>query len=367
MKVQSARWIPFRIPFVRPFATAHGVLTDRVGFLLRIDTSDGTAGFGEASIVPGFGGTMDELRGATLCISEAVSGHDLADDDAALSLLDLNRPSQAAVAFALDNALGDLYAQQAGVPLAKLLSGDPSRPVAVNATIGAPATEDAAQAAREAVAAGFRCVKLKVGIAVSEAEEVARIRAVREAIGPDAALRIDANGAWSYADAVYILEAVARLGLEYVEQPVAAEDLAGMARLRSMGAVPVAADEAVGSLEQARRVIDAGAADVLVIKPMLAGGLRRSLEIAALARKAGLGVVVTSTIDTGIGVAAALHLAAALPEPRLACGLATGSLLASDLLVQPLLVEKGAMCVPEGAGLGVRLDQTQVETFGGHW
>nr|HRC77440.1 enolase C-terminal domain-like protein [Kouleothrix sp.] len=126
-------------------------------------------------------------------------------------------------------------------------------------------------------------------------------------------------------------------------------------------------DEAVGGPAQARRVISAGAADVLVLKPMMAGGLRRGRAIIALAQAAGMQTIVTTTIDSGVGVAAALHLAATLPAPPPACGLATGTLLAGDLLVQPVIIRNGAIRLPVQPGLGVRLDERQLARYAGEW
>jgi L-alanine-DL-glutamate epimerase-like enolase superfamily enzyme len=147
---------------------------------------------------------------------------------------------------------------------------------------------------------------------------------------------------------------------------VAPDDLIGMAQVRASVRTPIAADEAVGGPEQAARVIAAGAADILVIKPMMAGGLRRAREIIARTQPAGLRAFVTTTIDAGVGVAAALHLAATLPTP-LACGLATGTLLVGDLLVQPIVVRNGAMQLPNQPGLGVRIDQRQVALYASGW
>src|SRR5262249_50094055 len=155
------------------------------------------------------------------------------------------------------------------------------------------------------------------------AAELARIAAIRATLGADVRLRIDANAAWDVPEAIAIIRAAERYQLELVEQPVA--DLAGMAQVRAASPTPIAADESVGGPPHATKVIAAGAADVLVIKPMMAGGLRRARAIIVQAQLAGLQALVTTTIDAGVGVAAALHLAATLP-PQLACGLATGPL-----------------------------------------
>jgi L-alanine-DL-glutamate epimerase-like enolase superfamily enzyme len=183
-------------------------------------------------------------------------------------------------------------------------------------------------------------------------------------LGPNVRLRIDANAAWEVPEAIALIRAAEPYRLELVEQPVA--DIAGLAQVRAAVHTLIAADESVGGPEQAAQVIAAGAADVLVIKPMMAGGLRRARAIIAQAQLAGLQALVTTTIDAGVGVAAALHLAATLPTP-LACGLATGSLLAGDLLIHPIVVRNGALHVPDQPGLGVCLDERQVALYASGW
>jgi len=200
----------------------------------------------------------------------------------------------------------------------------------------------------------------------THAAELARIAAVRATISADMHLRIDANAAWDVPEAIAIIRAAERYQLELVEQPCAVDDLAGMAQIRKSVHTPIAADESVGGPQQAAQVIAASAADVLVIKPMMAGGLRRARAIIVQAQLAGLQALVTTTIDAGVGVAAALHLAATLPTP-LACGLATGSLLVGDLLVQPIVVRNGALDVPDQPGLGVCIDERQVALYAGGW
>ncbi len=368
MKIQRIAWMPFRVPWAGAFATAHGAARFREGAILRLTTADGLEGLGEAAPVPAFGGgTLDDVLAILGGLAPRLAGRDLAAIDELLASLDVARSGAAALACALDTALCDIRARAAGIPVAALLGGAPGAPVPVNATIGAPDDAAACLAAHRAVAAGFRCVKLKVGLGPTRAAEIARIAAVRAAIGPSVRLRVDANGAWSVAEAIAIIRAVEHHQLELVEQPVAAADLAGMARVRSAVDTPLAADEPVAGPEQARAVIAAGAADVLVVKPMLAGGLRPARGVIALARAAGLGAIVTTTIDAGVGAAAALHLAATLPAPTLACGLATGPLLAADLLAQPLAIEDGTMPLPAGPGLGVALDERQLARYGGAW
>jgi O-succinylbenzoate synthase len=179
-----------------------------------------------------------------------------------------------------------------------------------------------------ATLAGFACVKVKVGYS-GDADVVA---AVRDAVGPAVALRVDANGAWDVDTAVARLGALARYGIELAEQPVAAiEDLASV---RRRVAVPVAADECVRSVADARRVRALDAADAVVLKVQPLGGVRAALDVADAA---GLPAIPTSMMETSVGIAAGLALAAALDDLPFACGLATAALLPADVTREPLI------------------------------
>ncbi len=367
MRVVRITWLPFRVPYVVPFSTAHGSEQERCGAIIRVTTDDGRVGLGEAAPLPAFGGgTLDNTVVQIAQLAARIVGQDL---DAALGLLDqldYTAAGVSAAACGFDTALLDVKSQVAGLPLAQLLLAGAASAVLVNATVGALDTGAACRAAGQAAQAGILCVKLKVGVLGTRDAELARIAAVRATLGADVRLRIDANAAWDVPSAIAIIRAAERYQIELVEQPVAADDLAGMALVRASVHTPIAADESVGGPEQAERVIAAGAADILVIKPMMAGGLRRARAIIAQAQLAGLATFVTTTIDTGVGVAAALHLAATLPMP-LACGLATGPLLVGDLLIQPIVVRNGALYLPDQPGLGVHIDQRQVALYASGW
>ena len=202
--------------------------------------------------------------------------------------------------------------------------------VSVNATVPAVAAADVPD-----VLARFPgCTTAKVKVAQagqSLADDVDRVAAVRDALGPSGRVRVDANGAWSVDDAVRALQALVSYDLEYCEQPCATvEDLA-LVRRRST--VRIAADESVRKAEDPLRVARAGAADVLVLKVAPLGGVRPALEIAA---QAGLPVVASSALDTSVGISAGVALAAALPDLPYACGLATTALLAGDVVTDSL-------------------------------
>jgi len=219
---------------------------------------------------------------------------------------------------------------------------DPVRTeIPVNVTV--PACD--AERAREIVLASNGCRTAKVKVAEKGqvlAHDQSRLEAVRDALGPDGLIRIDANGGWSVDEAVALIPLLDRAagGLEYVEQPVATvEDLA---LVRRKVEVPIAADESIRRAEDPYRVRDLEAADIAVLKVQPLGGVRACLRIA---EDIGLPVVVSSALETSVGIAAGVALAAALPELEHACGLATVQLLAGDVTDEPLLPVDGMIPV----------------------
>jgi o-succinylbenzoate synthase len=220
--------------------------------------------------------------------------------------------------------------------------------IAVNATVPAVAADAVA-----AVLQRFPgCTTAKVKVAERGQtldDDVARVRAVRRRLGPDGRIRVDANGGWSVEHALRALEALAPFDLEYAEQPCATVE--ELVQLRASGCpVPVAADESVRKAEDPLRVARLGAADLLVLKAAPLGGVAPALQVA---EECGLPVVVSSALDTAVGIAAGLALAAALPELPYACGLATTGLMSDD--VADLPVAEGSMpvraVVPDGRRL----------------
>jgi O-succinylbenzoate synthase len=224
--------------------------------------------------------------------------------------------------------------------------------VPVNVTVPAVGPD---QAHRIAAAGGCHTAKVKVAEpGQTLADDEARLEAVRDALGADGAIRVDANGAWSVDEAVAAIVALDRAsgGLEYVEQPCASvEDLAAVRRRVD---VPIAADESIRRAEDPYRVRDLEAADVAVLKVQPLGGVRACLRIA---EDIGLPVVVSSALETSVGIAAGLALAAALPELPYACGLATVQLLSSDVTAVSLVPVDGSLPVGPPAVDRIALDR----------
>lgn len=189
---------------------------------------------------------------------------------------------------------------------------------------------------------GCRTAKVKVAEPGQVlADDVARVRAVREAMGPEGRIRVDANGGWNLDEAEHAVHALAAFDLEYVEQPCASvEELAELRRrIRYMG-IPIAADESVRKAADPVAVARAGAADLLVIKAQPLGGVARALAVVA---EAGLPAVVSSALDTSVGLSMGVALAASLPDLEFDCGLGTASLLAADVTAEPLRPRDGAL------------------------
>jgi o-succinylbenzoate synthase len=210
--------------------------------------------------------------------------------------------------------------------------------VPVNVTVPAVNPEQA-----RAIVAGSACRTAKVKVAEpgqAPGEDIARVAAVREAIGTAGKVRVDANGHWDLGEAEQMLTALAEFDLEYAEQPCAT--LAELAELRKRTGVPIAADESIRRAEDPLAVQAAGAADIVVLKAQPLGGVRAALRVA---EQCGLPVVVSSALDTSVGLAAGVALAAALPSLTYACGLATMSLLAGDVTADPLAEEGGSLPV----------------------
>jgi L-alanine-DL-glutamate epimerase-like enolase superfamily enzyme len=320
------------LAFRAPLRTAYGELRTRELIELTLRGADGVEGRGEAAPLEPYDGVPIDAVMAVLELYRPLLED--GDDVPGPQLYDACRaradcPEALA---AVDLALWDRAGRRAGEPVCRLLTDAPAAAVEINATIAATDRAGAAREAAEAVRAGYRCLKLKVGVG----DDAGRVAAVRAAAGPTVALRLDANGAWSVEEAVRAIEALAPAGLELVEEPV--HGAAAFRELRGRVAVRIAADES-GLLD---------CADAVALKVSRCGGIGGVLAAAALVRAQGAEPYLSSTYDGPLGIAAALHCAAAL-APLPPCGLATAELFAGEEPAFP--VRDGAIVVPTAPGL----------------
>jgi L-alanine-DL-glutamate epimerase-like enolase superfamily enzyme len=326
-----------------PLRSAHGEVSARELMLVQVTAADGTIGYGEAAPMESYDGVslvmvQRALEGyvAVLAGADDMNGAQIVD--ACRRVADL--PQALA---AIDMALWDRAGRRAGRPIAQMLTDTPADRVPVNATLTAldraGVAEQAATAARE----GFGAIKLKVGVG----DDAGRVAAARAAAGPQTALRLDANGAWSVEQAVRAIEALSPAGLELVEEPT--HGLQAVREVRERVAVRVAIDETAAE----HGALGAGVADAVCLKISRCGGIGGLVAAATLVRASGAEVYLASTLDGPLGVAAAVHAAAALASrgamPH--CGLATLSLFAG--LADQLPVHDGTIALPTGAGLGI--------------
>jgi L-alanine-DL-glutamate epimerase-like enolase superfamily enzyme len=321
-----------------PIATSYGNVCERELLELVIEGSDGVPGRGESAPLEAYDGVSTErARAALEAYASVLSDGDGLDGG---ELLDACRKADdlPQALAAVDLALWDRAGRRAGVPIAALLAQTALREVVVNATIGACDRVGASAAAADARAAGFRCVKLKVG----SGDDPGRVAAARAALGPGVLLRLDANGAWTVDDAVRMIDALAPAGLELVEEPV--HGLAAMRAVRERVTARIAMDETTAE----PGALASGAADAVCLKLGRCGGISGLLAAATLVRATGSEAYVASTFDGPLGIAAALHAAAAL-RLNPACGLATLGLF--EDLDDPFPPRDGVIAVPSGPGL----------------
>jgi L-Ala-D/L-Glu epimerase / N-acetyl-D-glutamate racemase len=304
--------------------TSGGVVSARDLAVLRVEDVDGTVGYGEAApLEPYDGVTIDSVVAA---LRDGVPGPPQAEAAEEMALLDLEATRE-------ERPVGEAGADA----------------IAVNRTLPAGPPAEVAARAKEGVRAGYSCFKLKVGLP----DDMDRVAAVREAIGPWPALRLDANSAWTVEEATRAIEELEPFDIQLVEQPC--RTLEELSLLRAQSGVPLSADESILGPDDVRRASELGACDAVNVKLASSGGFANAREAVRVARYSGLQPYLSSTLDGPWGIAAALQLAAS-ERLALACGLATLELFDAALarvLPGPRL---GLLAVPHGPGLGVSVD-----------
>jgi L-Ala-D/L-Glu epimerase len=327
----------------KPLETAHGMVKERELLVVTLADEDGPTGYGEAAPLEQYDGVSIER------VESALEQYRQVLEDAremtGVQMIEACRRAQdlPQALAAIDMALWDRAGKRAGKPIAALLTDTPASAVDVNATIGATDRSGAAQQAEAAVETGYGCIKLKVGTG----DDAARVAAVRAAAGVEIALRLDANGAWTVQEAVRAIETLAPAGLELVEEPT--HGLQNVREVRERVSTRIAIDETASE----HGALGAGVADAVCLKIGGCGGISGLLAAATLVRASGAEAYLASTLDGPLGIAAALHAAAALASrgPVPPCGLATLGMF--EDVEDQLPVDKGRIVLPSAPGLGV--------------
>jgi o-succinylbenzoate synthase len=346
LRIDRLRIRPYDLPLRRDWRTARGGFQRRRGWLVCIET-DGAIGFGDCAPMPAAGTEYHESAESALSAVQACApGRSVRE---LLQMLDDRFAVTPAARFALECALLDLLSQVEGVPLRRLLAGDASDAVSVNGILGALATLTAADLER-AAETGFSVVKIKIGVE-EPASEIARLTALALVMPAAMRLRLDANGAWGFEEACRILDGLAGLPIESLEEPLRIPDPSRLHALQERAAFPLARDESLAGLSAD---MDLSGLDVrrIVIKPAVVGGLRSALDLARRAATAGIEVVVTGVVESAAGLWPTAQLAAATGS-RLPHGLATADWLAEDLGAPPRL-KGGRLSLPGRPGSGFK-------------
>lgn len=315
MRILNANLTPYCLPLKHPWVSRRGRFTARVGFLVKLEGDGGVIGVGECA-------PLTDAGTESFPVSESWLRRELParlDQEVEEALNGLPSPGNAPAArCGLETALFDLLAKAKGTSIAALLSPSPAETVSVSGHGGALDEE-----VENRLPDGFSVVKVKVGLAPVE-EELGRLQQLKHL---DLTWRLDANQAWDEAEAARFIEGLEGLAVDSLEEPLRSPDPEAWRRLQERTPIPLARDESLADLAlqeiSARRIM---------LKPMVLGGLRPALS---LARSSGAEAVVTTTIDAAVGTWAAVHLAAALPGPKLAHGLATSDWLMEDVGTPP--------------------------------
>lgn len=366
MRIADLRVFPFALTYRKPWRISSGTIRVAEHVLVEVVGTDGTRGYGDACPFPvGYASETQETMLAVISryLRPAVTGMDPLDIEAVQSAMDVALPGHVLAKAGVEMALYDLAGRALRLPVHKLIGGKYRDQLSLGWSIGIRETvEETVREALHYAQSGFAAIKLKIG--VQPKKDLEKLAEVREALGPNIKLRVDANEGLRSADALPILRKMEKFDLEYIEQPVPRWDLAGMARLAKALDTPILADEAVFTPGDAVNVVRAGAAGILNVYPAKMG-IANSRKIAAIAEGAGLTCVLGSMLESGLGNSANLQFACSTRNVREGCELIGPLFFTSDILATPIFSAEppnGVWNVLDGDGLGVEIDTNWLES-----
>jgi L-alanine-DL-glutamate epimerase-like enolase superfamily enzyme len=363
VRIKAIEPIAVSLPMHKPVKMAGETVARADNVLVRIESDTGVVGWGEAAAAPTMTGeTVASMMAAVAHMTPGLLRHSADDIAGAAAAMDARMYGNSGAKAAIEIALHDLIGRATGQPLHALLGGKRRDRIPLLAVIGSSDTAADIHEACERRDAGYVIFKLKVGVDTPEAD-AARTRAVCQALGADCLISADANQGFGVDEGLRYVHAIADCGLGFFEQPVAAHDLAGMARIAAASRVALGADEGIHSAADIERHHDAKAARGVSLKAIKLGGLRPLVGAGQLCERLAMNVNIScKTGETSIASAAALHAAAVARS--LAWGLTvTSPGLADDVVVDPLRVVGGHVTVLDGPGLGVTVDERRVRRY----
>ena len=347
------------IPMVAPFRVALGVISEADFLFIRISTNGNASGWGESTPFPPITGDTQAINAAAAAdLARLILGKDPLDIESRVGEMGRFLAFNSSVRAGFDMALHDLAGKVAGLPLYALLGGG-RRALTTDVTIGLGEPEAMARRAAELERGGVPAIKVKLG--TTAAADIRRIASIREAIGHELSLRIDANQGWDFPSAVMALTQLSSSGIEYCEQPIAHWDHENMRRLRERVSIPIMADESVFDHHDAFKLTSGGCCDFLNIKLAKAGGIRTALKIDAVAEACGARCMLGCMLETRLGLTAAAHLASARPNIGYV-DLDSHLQLREDPILGGARWEGGSIELPDEPGIGAEVDPAFLES-----
>lgn len=360
MKIIGLEHRLLHIPFAHPQVWASGARPGTTRLLITLHTDEGVIGYGETICLLEFVQPVVARTIAPLVIGE--DPHDIERVYRKVEGAGFYHHKRAMVAAlaGVEMAMWDLIGKSAGKPLYQLWGGGYRKQIPTIAYLHVRSPEEMAAEAAEFVANGWKTIKVKIGM--DAASDLAIVRTVREAIGPEIELRADVNGAWTPGTARRQLRKLEEFDLQFVEQPLLLDDLLGHAELRRHSRTPIAIDEGAYTSNDVLNIVRLEAADVILLDGHEAGGWWQARKQAGLAEAAGIPVGLHSGGELGLSLAANLHLAAATPNLSLAID-SNYHGMPDDIIRERFTYREGCLTVPERPGLGVELDWDKVERY----
>jgi len=343
---------------VEPFRISLGLISEASFLFVRISSSGGVDGWGEATPISQITGDTPSINAAAATdLAKLVLGKDPLDIEARVTDMGRYLAFNSSVRAAFDMALYDLAGKAAALPLYALLGGG-KRQLLTDVTIGIDEPQKMAEQALKLKECGVPAIKVKLGTTADE--DVRRIECIREAIGDELPLRVDANQGWDFPTAVNFLSRVVSSGIEYCEQPIAHWNYDGFRRLRERVATPIMADESVFDHHDAFKLTAGGCCDYLNIKLAKSGGIHTALRINAVAEASGAKCMLGCMLETRLGLTAAAHLVSARPNIRYV-DLDSYLQLREDPIIGGASWDGSTITLPDGPGIGAEMDPVFLE------
>lgn len=367
VRIETIEAILVDLPTIRAHQLAMAVMQRQTLVIVRLRCSDGIEGLGEATTIGGLAYGEESPEGIKLAIdtylAPALAGQDATNVRAALARLDQVARGNRFAKSALETALLDAQGKRLGVPVATLVGGAVRTRLPVLWTLASGDTaRDIDEAEALLQARRHNTFKLKIGRR-EIAADVAHVARIKQALGQRARVTVDVNQAWNEADAAGAIARLEAAGVDLIEQPIPRANLAGMARLAARFVVPIMADEAVCTPEDALDIARLGAADVLALKIAKSGGILEMTRTAAVGDAAGMALYGGTMLEGSIGSIASAHGFAALPRLGWGTELFGPLLLKDDIVANPPRYDDFALQLPTGPGLGLTLDEDKLEFY----